>query len=186
MKKQALLADGGFSATYKYALLHAIADLCVDSEPAADGSLTLTVDRLAGKFIELYWRQTSIFPLGPGAGDRVLIEERLVGEEASYYAISDGEQVVTLAAAQEAGAVTINYGVFVNNIISFLIVAFAVFLLIKAMNAAKAKAADLKGNDAEVYDSAITAVGDAIADSGQMNSDIMAILLTIRAGNPYK
>ena len=35
------------------------------------------------------------------AGDRVLIEERLVGEEASYYAISDGEQVVTLAAAQD-------------------------------------------------------------------------------------
>jgi hypothetical protein len=55
-----------------------------------------------------------------------------------------------------------------------------------AMEAAKAKAADLKGNDAEVYDSAITAVADAIADSGQMNSDIMAILLTIRAGNPYK
>ncbi|MBW2396931.1 MAG: phosphoribosylamine--glycine ligase, partial [Deltaproteobacteria bacterium] len=35
------------------------------------------------------------------AGDQVLIEERLVGEEASYYAISDGEQVVTLAAAQD-------------------------------------------------------------------------------------
>ncbi len=35
------------------------------------------------------------------AGDQVLIEERLVGEEASYYAISDGEQVVTLAPAQD-------------------------------------------------------------------------------------
>ncbi len=35
------------------------------------------------------------------AGDRVLIEERLVGEEASYYAISDGERVVTLAPAQD-------------------------------------------------------------------------------------
>lgn len=55
-----------------------------------------------------------------------------------------------------------------------------------AINAAKAKAADLKGNDAEVYDSAITAVGDAIADSGHMNSNIMSILQTIRAGNPYK
>jgi phosphoribosylamine--glycine ligase len=35
------------------------------------------------------------------AGDRVVIEERLVGEEASYYAISDGEHVLTLAAAQD-------------------------------------------------------------------------------------
>ena len=38
----------------------------------------------------------------------------------------------TLAAAQEAGAVTISYGLFVNAVISFLIVAFAVFMLIKS------------------------------------------------------
>ena len=43
----------------------------------------------------------------------------------------------TLAAAQKAGAVTINYGLFVNAIISFLIVAFAVFLLIRAVNRMK-------------------------------------------------
>ena len=35
------------------------------------------------------------------AGDRVVIEERLLGEEASYYAITDGERIVTLAAAQD-------------------------------------------------------------------------------------
>ena len=40
----------------------------------------------------------------------------------------------TLAAAQDAGAVVISYGVFVNAVISFLIVAFAVFLLIKGVN----------------------------------------------------
>jgi len=40
----------------------------------------------------------------------------------------------TLAIAQEAGAVTISYGVFINAVISFLIVAFAVFLLIRAIN----------------------------------------------------
>ena len=40
----------------------------------------------------------------------------------------------TLAAAQGAGAVTISYGVFINAVISFLIVAFAVFLLIKGIN----------------------------------------------------
>ena len=40
----------------------------------------------------------------------------------------------TLAIAQEAGAVTISYGIFINAIISFLIVAFAVFLLIRGIN----------------------------------------------------
>ncbi len=40
----------------------------------------------------------------------------------------------SLTAAQEAGAVTINLGVFVNAVISFLIVAFAVFLLVRSMN----------------------------------------------------
>jgi large conductance mechanosensitive channel len=40
----------------------------------------------------------------------------------------------TLAAAQEAGAVTINWGLFLNTIISFLIVAFAIFMVIRQMN----------------------------------------------------
>jgi large conductance mechanosensitive channel len=40
----------------------------------------------------------------------------------------------SLAEAQAAGAVTVNYGVFVNAIITFLIVAFAVFLLVRAAN----------------------------------------------------
>ncbi len=39
----------------------------------------------------------------------------------------------TLAAAKEAGAVTVNYGVFIDNVVSFLIVAFAVFMMIRAM-----------------------------------------------------
>jgi large conductance mechanosensitive channel len=43
----------------------------------------------------------------------------------------------TIAEAQKAGAVTINYGVFINTIISFIIVAFAVFLVIRAINKLK-------------------------------------------------
>lgn len=43
----------------------------------------------------------------------------------------------TLKAAQDAGAVTMNFGLFFNVIISFLIVAFAVFLLIKGINRMK-------------------------------------------------
>ena len=44
----------------------------------------------------------------------------------------------SLAAAQAAGAVTINYGLFINTIINFIIVAFAVFLLIKFINKLRA------------------------------------------------
>jgi large conductance mechanosensitive channel len=46
----------------------------------------------------------------------------------------------SLAAARDAGAVTLNYGVFVNAIISFLIVAFSVFILISQMNRLKREA----------------------------------------------
>ena len=47
---------------------------------------------------------------------------------------------VSLAAAKTAGAVTVNAGVFVNTVINFLIVAFAVFLLIRSLNRLKRKA----------------------------------------------
>lgn len=40
----------------------------------------------------------------------------------------------TLADAQKAGAVTLNYGTFINQVISFLIVAFCVFLIVKSVN----------------------------------------------------
>ena len=46
----------------------------------------------------------------------------------------------SLEAAKAAGAVTINYGVFINTLISFIMVAFAVFLLIKFINKLKATA----------------------------------------------
>ncbi len=45
----------------------------------------------------------------------------------------------TLADAQAGGAVTMNYGVFINNVISFLIVAFAIFMVIKGINSLKRK-----------------------------------------------
>ena len=44
---------------------------------------------------------------------------------------------LTLAEAQKAAAVTMNYGMFINKVISFIIVAFALFLLIKGMNKMK-------------------------------------------------
>jgi large conductance mechanosensitive channel len=48
-----------------------------------------------------------------------------------------GGALLSLAEAKEAGAVTINYGLFINSIISFLIVAYAIFLVIRQINRLK-------------------------------------------------
>ena len=45
-----------------------------------------------------------------------------------------GQPYDSLAAAKEAGAATLNYGLFINTIIEFIIVAFALFLIIKQVN----------------------------------------------------
>lgn len=49
----------------------------------------------------------------------------------------NGETYATLAAAKDAGAPVITYGVFVNAVINFLIVAFVIFMLIKQVNRLK-------------------------------------------------
>jgi large conductance mechanosensitive channel len=52
----------------------------------------------------------------------------------NFFIVLKGDDYPSLKAAQDAGAVTINYGVFINAIINFLIVAFAVFILVKQVN----------------------------------------------------
>ena len=48
----------------------------------------------------------------------------------------------SLADAKTAGAVTLNYGLFVNSIVSFVIVAFAIFMIVKGANSLKQKQAE--------------------------------------------
>jgi large conductance mechanosensitive channel len=60
-----------------------------------------------------------------------------------YLLLSAGQTpgpYASLASAQQAGAVTLNYGAFINKIISFLIIAFSIFLLVRGMNRMKRKA----------------------------------------------
>jgi large conductance mechanosensitive channel len=52
----------------------------------------------------------------------------------NLYISLTGEKYSSLAEAQAAGAPTFNYGLFINNVIDFLIVAFIIFLLIRAIN----------------------------------------------------
>ncbi|HZU87331.1 MAG TPA: large-conductance mechanosensitive channel protein MscL, partial [Anaerolineaceae bacterium] len=49
----------------------------------------------------------------------------------------DGKTYASLQVAKDAGAPTLNYGLFINNIIDFLIVAFVIFLVVRAINKMK-------------------------------------------------
>lgn len=61
----------------------------------------------------------------------------------------DGKSYASLAAAQAAGAPTINYGLFINTIINFIIVALAIFVVIRQVNAMKRKPAPPEPNTKE-------------------------------------
>lgn len=58
---QRILSDGTFVATYKYALLHALADLAVIHGDDSGRALTLSTRQIAEQVIELYWRQAAPF-----------------------------------------------------------------------------------------------------------------------------
>src|SRR5262245_11986748 len=68
---------------------------------------------------------------------------RLLGRVnfADMFVSLSGQSYPNLAAAKAAGAPTINYGVFINTVINFVIVAFVVFLLVRGVNRMTAKPA---------------------------------------------
>lgn len=53
---------------------------------------------------------------------------------ANLFVALDGGSYATLAAAQEAGAATLNYGLFINAIINFLVIAFVIFMMVRQLN----------------------------------------------------
>jgi len=55
----------------------------------------------------------------------------------NLYISLSGQEFPSLAAAMEAGAPTLNYGLFLNTVINFIVVAFAVFLLVRLINRLK-------------------------------------------------
>jgi hypothetical protein len=59
---QRLLDEGQFVASYKFALLLSLADLCVEMGNDSGSALTLTTDAIGYKFIQYYWRQAVPYP----------------------------------------------------------------------------------------------------------------------------
>lgn len=78
---QRLLAEGLFVASYKFALIHAIADLAVLKGDDSGAPLHLDTKDIAAKFVELYWQQCRPFQMGSGA--RGLILQQNTGKQAA-------------------------------------------------------------------------------------------------------
>jgi hypothetical protein len=72
---QRILTDGSFVATYKYALLHALADLAVLRGEDAGDELVLGTSQIAEQMIELYWRQALPFPAREERGAAVHLRQ---------------------------------------------------------------------------------------------------------------
>ena len=74
----------------------------------------------------------------------------------------------TLALAQEAGAPTINYGVFINTVLDFVIIAFAIFMVIRGMNKMKKKEEEKPAEPAKPSEEVqlLTEIRDALNNRG--------------------
>ncbi|MAW52214.1 MAG: large conductance mechanosensitive channel protein MscL [Geminicoccus sp.] len=68
---------------------------------------------------------------------------------ANRFIVLGAGQFATLADAQEAGAATLNYGVFINAIIQFLIIAFVLFMIVRTYNRMKKKEEEAPAAPAE-------------------------------------
>ncbi|MGB2589429.1 MAG: large-conductance mechanosensitive channel protein MscL [Candidatus Acidiferrum sp.] len=90
-----------------------------------DMAVGIIIGAAFGKIVGSFVEDVMMPPLG-----------RLVGrvDFSSLFVSLNGQHYDTLALAKTAGAPTLNYGLFLNTVINFLIVAFAVFLLVRAVN----------------------------------------------------
>ena len=78
---QRLLAEGQFVASYKFALVHALADLAVLKGDDSGSPLPLDTKDIAAKFVELYWRQSRPFQIrGESTG---LVLQQNTGRQAA-------------------------------------------------------------------------------------------------------
>lgn len=93
-----------------------------------DLAFAVVIGAAFGKIIDSLVKDILMPPLGLLMGGM---------DFSNHFVTLRGEKFATLAEAQAAGAVTLNYGVFVNTIVSFLIIGFTIFLIVRRLNAAQ-------------------------------------------------
>lgn len=95
-----------------------------------DMAVGIIIGAAFGKIVSSFVNDVLMPPLGKLLGG--------VDFTQLFVNLSEGE-FATLDAAKEAGAVTLNYGSFIQTVVDFIIIAFAIFIAIKAMNTLKKK-----------------------------------------------
>ena len=95
-----------------------------------DMAVGIIIGGAFGKIVSSFVKDIIMPPIGMAMGN--------VDFSQLYVNLSD-KTFESLAAATEAGAPTINYGTFINTVLDFVIIAFAIFMVVKAMNSAKKK-----------------------------------------------
>lgn len=99
LKLQRILDEGDFVATYKFALLNALADISVESDVARGRSLEVPLSTIAEKFIEYYWMQSR--PYRAIDGRAVVLKQNTGGQAAIINAVVKLQQKApTLGAAR--------------------------------------------------------------------------------------
>ena len=87
---QRLLAEGLFVASYKFALVHALADLAVLQGEDTGAPLEIKTKNIAAKFVELYWRQSRPFPVG-GETSGLILQQNTGKQAAIIQKIVDAQ-----------------------------------------------------------------------------------------------
>jgi large conductance mechanosensitive channel len=90
-----------------------------------DLAVAVVIGAAFGKIVTSFVEDILMPPIGLGLGNV---------DFSNLFINLSGKDYPSVAAAKAAGAATLNYGVFFNHIINFLIIAFAIFLLIKQIN----------------------------------------------------
>ena len=90
-----------------------------------DLAIGVVIGAAFGKIVTSFVEDILMPPIGLALG-RV--------DFSSLFVNLSGRDYPSIAAAKAAGAATLNYGIFINNIINFLIIAFVIFLLIRQIN----------------------------------------------------
>ena len=90
-----------------------------------DLAIAVIIGAAFGKIITSFVEDVLMPPIGLALGNV---------DFANLFINLSGKDYVSVAAAKAAGAATLNYGIFLNHIINFVIIAFVIFLLIKQIN----------------------------------------------------
>lgn|SRR5262245_20791032 len=90
-----------------------------------DLAVGVVIGAAFGKIVTSFVEDVLMPPIGLALGNV---------DFANLFINLSGKQFPTVAAAKAAGAATLNYGIFLNQVINFLIIAFVIFMLIKQIN----------------------------------------------------